>query len=184
MARGRFKSACGVTATVEYKVAFAVAWRYRRWAHRNGVSNRELIFDLIPQMVSARKTWREDGASLEVYLFGCAVRKLGQIMDRPERTRERRERWPHLRHVTTCVPSRDLEQQEIVRLAMAGIANPRDRAALSMYCGGVHLREIGRRLGISGERASQIIDRAIREARHALMREAVRVGSTLDECWR
>ena len=171
--------------TLEYLVAKSVSWKYRGWCHRNGMESHELKRELLPHLFKASLAYRDGtGASRKAFLWRCALRRVGQIMDPLERTRTSRNKWPHLRHVTSYRPAADLEQDEVIKLALAGIANPRDRTALSMHCGGLTDREIGRRLGISGQRASQIIERAVREARHALMREAVRVGSTLDECWR
>jgi len=77
----------------------------------------------------------------------------------------------------------DLETSETVKLAMRAMS-VRQRMVMTATLAGWRTRTICAWLGISEQMVWQDRHRAVIAGRHALRKEAVRVGSTLDECWR
>jgi RNA polymerase sigma factor (sigma-70 family) len=182
---GARKDHIGFTKTIEYRVATQVAWKYRRWLCRGGISPKEYMFDLLPHLVYASQMWRPDhGMAKWSFLWMRGLQSVISTMDKLDRNKRRRDNWEFLRHEMVYRERHELETTEVAQLAMAGVRSQRDREVLTMWCGGVQQKEIGQRLGLSGERVRQLLRRAIADARHALRKEAVRVGSCLDECWR
>lgn len=174
----------GFSYTLEWRMATRVAWRYRSWAYRYGLDNAELAHDLLPAAVIAAKHFDPAlGSNKQAHVYRACRWEAVHIFEKMETQRKFRDRYSLRRHGHAARADADLEQREIVQLAMSAM-NARDRMIVSSLLGGATLRYLAERHGVTYQRIGQLADRAIRDARHALRKEAVRVGSTLDECWR
>ncbi len=178
----------GFTGTIEWRIAMLVAWKYRAWAMRNQLHHEELAHDLLPASVAAVRGFDSAlSSSMEAHVWVMCKQQACTILNKRETQRRHLAKHGVLpdRGVAPAA-SLDIEQREVIQLAMAAM-NPRDREIVTqLYAEGAvdKLAATGRKFGVSGERIRQRVKRAIKTAREALRAEAVRVGSTLDECWR
>lgn len=176
----------GITGTLEFKVAAHVAWQWRPLLFSVGIDPNDMVPDLIPRAIISRRAWLADGGMAEPTFMWRACRyqlweivrnrqyrmkRMANYDPQRESRRASSDEWPS---------SRQLEIAELSRFAMRGL-KPRQKIALRMHVAGKKLRAIGKRLGVTRERARQIINKAIFYARHNLRKEAVRVRGCLDD---
>jgi DNA-directed RNA polymerase specialized sigma24 family protein len=174
----------GLTGTDEWHVTSRVAWKLRRWTCRYGIQQEEFAHDLLPYAVEAARDFdpalgRNKIAHMWTFTWWMALR----LLEQQEGIKRRRERCYIPPRDNCPAADHDLQQQEMVRLAMSSITSPRDRAMVTAVMSGMTLSQVGARHGVTRERVRQIAVRGLRQAREALHKEAVRVGSSLDECW-
>lgn len=175
----------GFCYTVEWWACTRVAWKHRSWAARNGLfENAEFARDLLPAAVASVKTFDTAlGSDLKGHVYQACEWEAWHILAKLETRKKYREQCalPARPHVARA--DSEIEERETIQLAMAAM-NQRDREIITAVLSGTELRAIAVRHGVSFQRIAQLRDRAIRTSREALRREAVRIGSTLDECWR
>jgi hypothetical protein len=179
---GKPKPEGAISNLIEYRVAMRVSWRYKTWLYRHHIDHDEFKFDLLPNLIKCGRLYDPSyGKSEWNWLWRCAKQELLRLMDRMDRRHARRKKYPHLRHATSVWDEPDMETRETAALALAAVRDPRKRQILSMWCGGMMLRDIGRRFGVTTERVRQLRDKALKDAKLGLMKEANRVGSSLED---
>jgi DNA-directed RNA polymerase specialized sigma24 family protein len=175
----------GLSGTDEWYVTSRVAWKLRRWIYRYGIKQEEFAHDLLPYAIEAARDFDPSkGRSKVSHMWTFAWWTALRLLDRQEQIKRRRERFYIPPRDNCPAADHDLQQQEIVQLAMCSITSPRDREIVTAVMSGQTLAQVGARHRITRERVRQIALRGLRQAREALRKEAVRVGSCLDECWR
>ncbi len=153
-------------------------------ARKHAGDDRTLFEDLrgaaTVALARAANAWRPDGGTtVDGYLWLCCERAIWSELD-VYRDRQRRacvlslsmisgeemELLDVLVDRTARRPDAALEVREELEAALV-LLSPRELEALLMRSEGLRLREIGKKLGVSTERARQIIDMAERRVRQA-----------------
>jgi hypothetical protein len=164
------------------KVAQDACWKYRGILHKNGIDWNEARWDILPDLLTADLKFDGRG-SRGGFLWLCAQRLVFRLAvkwrDRRRWAVEHQLRSEHLVAVWDESLA-DIETDDFAEFALTSL-HARDRMTVRRQFSGDSFSALGSELGVTRERCRQLQVRGLKHATLAARKEAVRVGSYLND---